>query len=267
MKRTYKDLENHLKRVNNCGKKTLFFCDDTKSDHINLFNQSKYFFSPHKCNSYFCPVCVRNKKLKLFHNMKSVMKSDTWRFLTLTTSKKIFTTEQALKLINIDFNIFWTQIRRKFIGIKYIKILEISDNESVHFHILVNKYIPKNIIKHYWYLAHKSYVVDISKPAKLDNIINYVTKYFSKSIDNFKANEFFYLFRKRHFTTSRNFFAKVDKKKHISLLYGKPLNFDSLLFNLTNDIYNDNIDFYLIDFSHAPPDLYNIINNSLGILP
>lgn len=258
-KRTDKELENHLEKTKLCKRKFLFVQDLSIKNSRGLFSQKKYKFFCVSCKSYFCPHCVAHKKQEIKHRIKPALAGDTWRFITLTTSKKNFTTDEALKHISIDFNNFMTSIRKKFPGIKYFKVLEISKSESIHLHLLINLYIPKAIIKRLWIMAHASFIVDIRKVSDNTHALNYILKYFTKETENFQVNKYFYSYRKRHFSLSQNFCQKSKSEKKYKLILNKPYKSDGLITHIARMLSLSMLDTLEIDWGNAPPDVMNIL--------
>jgi len=264
MKRTKTDFENHLERVKNCKTKFILCQDCKKVLNLPLFTQEKFKIFPVSCKSYFCETCAKRKIFLLKNKIKLALKNENWRFLTLTTAKSKFTFYEALQKINFDFNTFLTNIRKKYPDLKYFKVLEISKNKSVHLHILINKYIPAELIKKYWYMDHKSFIIKIEKAEDNFKVLNYLLKYFYKNFsDNFQ-NEIFYLNKKRRYSVSHNLFKKFVKEKIYKLLSEKPLSLENFLIFLSNKLSKNLLNFSELKFFNFPNDEIICLQDTFG---
>lgn len=202
--RTAEELEKHKKRVNCCCKGHTILHSLQNKDLAAEKTHRVYTVVPIKCTSYFCPDCAKKKKNSLREKVKTVLKNETWRFLTLTTVKPEEYTTEYMKRCSDAINKLFTNLRRKFRNLKYIKIVEIGKGDNIHYHILVNCYIDRSIIIKYWRKYTGAFIVDIRRVDTIKNIVNYITKYLSKSFGNDHNNEFFFLSKLRRYSFSQS---------------------------------------------------------------
>lgn len=191
------------------------------------------------------------------------MSQDTWRLLTLTTNKTVHDTDDALRNINLAWNAFATVLRRQYPGIRYFKVLEVSDKKSVHLHIILNKYIPAPWIIKYWSRYWQSYIVDIKAVQTIKETLNYILKYVFKSTDNFNSNKIFYIYNKRRFSFSRSWSLEKPEKKsyttYTKLIFSLPALFEFLKARINEG----EIEFRDIFYDTLPDDLQTVIHDTI----
>lgn len=218
-KRSMEDLSRHLARCNSC-KETISFAYNQKS--TNEFDIKKIYF---QCHSYFCEDCARKKRGALLRKMKNLKAGKVLRFLTLTLSTKNHTPEQSIEKISNYVNTFVKLMRYRGFEFQYFKIIEFTKNNIAHVHMLVNCYMPHQCVRLVWQSitgAHKIWIERI-KSSKM--AINYIFKYMTKAV-NSTANYMFYLYKKRRYSYSQNFFLPSfeDIRFILSRVYFQDVN-------------------------------------------
>lgn len=198
--------EDRLKKlkanVSNCRKfVTIYKNPSDKTVLINFL----------RCKSPFCPYCSKLKRKELFVKLKH-KNLYNFRFLTLTL-KKTDNLDNDYKKLNKSFTRLISKLKRNFLPrhkFEYIKVVELGKNNNLHLHILCNFFIDVRKLSALWQdITKDSFVVYASKVKTKKDIIQYVLKYFSKSLDD--ASEFFAL--KRRWSHSDLFFEKFEKVK------------------------------------------------------
>lgn len=163
---------------------------------------------PLPCNKLTCPYCGPIRKARLLDDIAyggAIIQGQgrRWRFLTLTLSTKVDGR-------NIDD--YWTHFRanlhdwRKKQGLKspiqFFKVKEFTEKGQRHLHVLIDTFIPFNVIQHFWRLATNgtSFWVHIKK-AQVKSAAGYMSKYMTKQTilsNQFDKGE-------RRYSFSRNF--------------------------------------------------------------
>jgi hypothetical protein len=134
---------------------------------------------PVHCGRWDCAYCCRQKGKKAWVKIKNSEARDFHRLLTLPFRIGIGRSwEQAIADSGSTLNRFFTSLRRKFRGIKYVWVREVgSVSNMVHFHILVDRYLPKPLLSRMWDQAGGGYIVDIGM---IQTSASYVCKYLAK---------------------------------------------------------------------------------------
>ena len=262
--RSRSQLKHHIQKTCTCGNNFIFTTREIKSDLFGNEKFNQYIPLAIKCKSYFCPQCAKAKKVKFIKRIEKTIEKETWRFLTLTTVNTGNNTIDVLKEINNSWNKFATLLRRKFVNLKYIKVLEVGKNGMVHYHILINCYIPHQLIQKFWYKYTGAFKVQIEKPSNHNKIIGYLAKYFAKQTDDSTQNELFYLTNKRRFSFSKNCDSKIIPDIKFKMVFEKDYTLDNLIstiYELMKDGYNMKTDFC---YDYLPPPIRNYVLNALA---
>lgn len=207
MKRTNFQFKRHIKRTHSCG---------TDSEYCwNLSDNKKILIKicKHRCHSYFCKECANIKKSELIGKLKTALKGKSWRFLTITMSEHYGTADQCIQDINYLFNKFHKRFKKTKYNFTYFKVLEFTKRGFPHFHIFIDKYIPKQLIADIWKEYTSNYIVDITRVTTKSKLTSYLLKYFTKSTE-WDSNKLYYLNRKRRFSYSRLFFENIPERIH-----------------------------------------------------
>lgn len=115
-------------------------------------------------------------------------------FVTLTLSAQQAHTDQYIKKEML--NRFMDEIKHQFGIVNYIWKAEPQKNKNIHFHILIDRYIPYMALRNIWnniqdrhgyiekFKSKHGHInpnsTDIHKAKKIRNTVKYITKYFTK---------------------------------------------------------------------------------------
>lgn len=141
---------------------------------------------PINCNKWTCPYCGHIKKAKLLDNIAyggAIIQANgrRWRFLTLTLSTRV----DGRKI-----DLFWARFRANIHAWakktgqhtpQYFKIKEFTEKGQRHLHVLIDTFLPFNMIQYFWRMATDgtSYWVNIKK-AQVKSAAGYMSKYMTK---------------------------------------------------------------------------------------
>lgn len=214
-KRTPSDLDYHIEKTKNCCKQFSAFIDKTVQNNI------KVVVFPLRCKSYFCPKCLEIHKLKLKIRLNAMMRKKAMHTITLTIWTKLMSYEKAIKVFNYNFNKFVQILRRKGYNFNYFRILEFTDKNYPHLHIITDTMIPKPIIVKTWKKLMTSWRIDAQYNQSHSAVINYVLKYYTKNT-SFEHNKLYFFHCLRRFTFSKLFNLKRkirEKTEWIGLFF------------------------------------------------
>jgi len=158
------------------------------------------------CKKWTCPKCTRKKGAELCKRIKASGNQEKLnRLITLPfalSSERGW--REALSESGCVLNRFLTSLRGIYPGLLYLWTREIgSKSNMVHFHMLVNRYIPKQLLSTMWERAGGGRVVDIGI---VRAGISYALKYLMK-VPNYPREVQDALFMKRRYSTSRRLLA------------------------------------------------------------
>jgi len=193
---------------------------------------------PLLCHSPYCETCNNIKRIKLYNKLKQFANNRQLRFLTLTY-KYDNNCENILEKYSKDFNKFITYIRRLNYKFNYFKIIEFTKKQTIHFHLLIDSYIPQQLISNLWFqITSDSFIVFITRLMNNKQLINYCLKYISKSFNN--NQDLFVVYKIRRYSFSR---FTYDFNNNNDL---KPTNFifQQRIFKSKSEIVNYYIYYY-----------------------
>lgn len=158
------------------------------------------------CKKWTCERCTRIKAKRIFARCKASPKYEQLNRL-LTLPFKIGenrTWEQAIQESGPTLNRFLTSLRKLGISFEYFWVREIGKKSNmIHFHCLLNRYLPKKLLSSHWARAGGGYVVDIGIARKgMSYLWKYLLKIPSYPLDVQRA-----LYGKRRYGTSRRLLA------------------------------------------------------------
>lgn len=205
-KRSFEDLQRHVERCSNC-QNTASFVYRFKSRNVVEILRSFWY-----CGSYMCDKCAYKKKIQLRRALSRLKFKDTCRFLTLTLSTKDYSPEESICKISEFFNLWVKFMRYRGFKFQYFKIIEFTKKDVAHLHILVNAFLPGLVVQQCWKQITGSYIYKIKKPENKEHTINYLLKYITKANNDF-AQIFFYLYQKRRYSYSQNFFETAKEEQ------------------------------------------------------
>lgn len=111
-------------------------------------------------------------------NIRRIVNSNTdfSKFVTLTFAKNLCDLDKA----HHEFKKFIQRLNWNYPDIKYLTVVEFQTRGAVHYHMIINKYIPNKKLSLIW----KNGFVKINKIDKIENVGSYVSKYISKDISD-----------------------------------------------------------------------------------
>lgn len=165
---------------------------------------------PVKCGKWECRTCGPRKGRRVCARLQ---KSEEVKRLNrlLTLPFRISTQrnwEQAIAESGAVLNRFFVSLKRVFRGIRYFWVREVGKkSHMVHFHVLVDRYLPKSLLSRLWASAGGGSIVDITL---LRHSPSYVWKYLAKFQD--LPQEVWRALRgKRRYSCARSLLAPVLK--------------------------------------------------------
>lgn len=134
---------------------------------------------PVHCGRWDCAYCCRQKGKKAWIKISRSPAGTFQRLLTLPFAiGSQRTWQKAIEDSGSTLNRFFTSLRRIFPGIRYVWVREVgAKNLMVHFHVLVDRYLPKSLLGRLWMHARGGYIVDIGM---IRSSASYVSKYLAK---------------------------------------------------------------------------------------
>lgn len=134
-----------------------------------------------KCNSWGCEYCAPIKKNALLDDISYGTQiiqegGHRWRFMTLTTS---YTSDQTK--VGLYFKRFRSYLAKHGYRPQYFKTTEFTQTGLRHFHLIIDVFVPFNVIQAAWRAATEgtAYRVNIKK-TQLRQAAGYLTKYLTK---------------------------------------------------------------------------------------
>lgn len=206
-KHTQEDLEKHLSRVERCGKDFVV---------IEQQYQNRKYLVPIRCTcgSRFCESCQWKKRNELLRKLKTLRQ---WRHIIALTFTFPADGPDPLEhpsWYSKKWNLFMTKLRQELGHFKFFRVVELTKQGIPHYHVLVNRFIPKyritEIMKSIG-LGGINYIQLVDQ----QHIFRYVTKYVTKGTQAENSTAyFFYMTRMRQFSYSPHLFLVLDKKKN-----------------------------------------------------
>lgn len=142
---------------------------------------------PVLCHSPFCKKCNDIKVQKLWPKIEDFSKRRQLRFITVTYSADVGPAE-VLRRFSSDWNKFVTYLRRRKYKFNFFKIIEFTKRNILHFHVLIDCYIPQGLISNVWRdVTGTSYIVFITKVLSREDALRYTIKYITKSKQGHQA--------------------------------------------------------------------------------
>lgn len=241
-KKSFEQYEKHLHRVSNCS--TTFELGYVQTSHIEF----KVHPCAYCCGSYFCKTCANSKRKKLLKRLRNIKSNTNLRFLTLTLSDKYFSPTTSINKISEFFNTFCKLLRYRGYKFDYFKIIEMTKNNISHIHVLIDCYIPQPLISALWRQITKSYITKILFIHNTKQVFQYVSKYITKTINQF-SNLLFFFYSKRRYSASKNFFLKTEILEKFKMTGIKFYNIDDFE-NILHKFFSSFIQYNFIKFTY-----------------
>lgn len=179
-------------------------------------------FKPMPCMSWTCPSCSPYKALRIKYELIEIIMSNNLEYfltLTLDPSKlEKHNREDTHKYITKLFNHFITVLKRKSFTyfdknkkrwftfdlskqeekLKYVWICEFQKNGNAHLHILLNQFLPVDIIREIWVHVGGGHIMYIDKVKNQSAISMYLTHYIVKGLKDAESQGGFKFFQRRY---------------------------------------------------------------------
>ena len=193
--------------------------------------------------------------------------AEYWKsFITLTIAENI----SDVKIANKKFRNYIDKVKRVVKDFKYLGVIEFQERGAIHYHLLTNlecdsKLIPKHDLKRlynpksktwkeleyydlkYWnegFSSAETIESDIKK------IVGYISKYFTKNIDN-------RLYNRHRYFYSRN--LKKPTINYLDLSNPKHMEFYKNILSQTNLIYKNE---YISEYDNSKVTFFEYVNNN-----
>lgn len=216
-----KNLSNHYQSIKKCSLSSKIFIEKIHSKETTIK------IIPCKCHSYFCEKCSKIKRMNLLSRLKKCFNENDYRFLTLTLDQNKYTPIEAINNISHFFELLRKRLKYENYNFNYFKIVELQKNNIAHLHIILNMYIPNDLIKKHWLDITGSPIIKINKIDSIGKLSVYLLKYLSKNIASYHT-ELFYFTNKRRYSYSKYLgMPKLDKKNYIdtNIFFNAETNF------------------------------------------
>ncbi len=183
-------------------------------------------FSPILCKSWTCPECSLKKAIKTKYLLKDVIilnKLDYSLTLTLDPKKlppniKTDKCNYTHTYITKIYNHFLTVLRRKKFSyydkskrkwesfsyksskekLKYVWVIEFQGNGNAHMHILLNRFIPIEVIREVWTQVGGGVMMKIERVKSVLGYSMYLTDYIVKGLKDTKGSGGFNYYERRY---------------------------------------------------------------------
>lgn len=183
-----------------------------------------------KCNSWTCPRCAPIKARAISYQIRDVVLLNNLNcYLTLTLDPNKLSQEdiiesQTHKIITGFFNHLITTVKRKKFNyfnvkknqhyqfalknsgekLKYVWVIEFQQNGLAHMHILLNQFLPIEVIREVWVHIGGGHIMYIDKVGNLNAVSNYITKYFCKEFNPKTERRLTFRFFEKRYSISQS---------------------------------------------------------------
>lgn len=171
--------------------KSFCYCGSYAIVLRSLDDPNKYRLAGSTCHDRFCVPCATERSYMISTNVLDVAKDKQIRFLTLTIKTTNEPLSHSLDKIYRSFatlrrRLFWQQ--RVTGGVAFLenKWSDKGQRWHPHFHCLIEgSWIDRKLIQKAWReITGDSYIIDIRMPKSERQVIQYITKYASKPLNN-----------------------------------------------------------------------------------
>lgn len=205
------------------------------------------------CGSRFCESCQWKKRNELLRKLKTLRQ---WRHIIALTFTFPADGPDPLEhpsWYSSKWNLFMTKLRQELGHFKFFRVVELTKQGIPHYHVLVNRFIPKyritEIMKSIG-LGGINYIQLVDQ----QHIFRYVTKYVTKGTQAENSTAyFFYMTRMRQFSYSPHLFlTRNSNKKYDVFGFYRCDTLDDLVFQLQLDTAYKCVP-YGVRGSNSPP--------------
>lgn len=189
---------------------TLFwFAKQTENDRYQMF------FAKPTPRTPWLPGKPRKKYYKKIENKLNhqLAQHDNYTFLTLTYNTSLYSRDRAFSLLKYHIREFFRLLRKKYPGIQYFWVIELTRQNYPHIHIMLDRFAFWKVISAIWKRITGNLIINIKKiPGS--GAARYMAKYVSKQSKH-QARQFCIIFKKidRLYGYSGSFFTATQKQK------------------------------------------------------
>jgi len=147
---------------------------------------------------------------RLFVRLNNQIKSGKFHYTfgTLTYHTAKWSQQSAFSLLKSHLKEFIRRLKKRYPGIQYFWVIELTKRLYPHIHIIFNQYVHWTVMRAIWYVVTKSYITDI-RSIPSSKLAGYISKYLN---DQKKQNrsQWGCIFKNvsRLIGNSRNFFSE-----------------------------------------------------------
>ena len=157
-----------------------------------------------RCHSWFCPRCAGRKARKFAQAALAYFEGERLSFFTVT-APPTDTPRTSVRDFAGRWNILRTEITRHVKGFKYVRVIERQPGTGrAHYHLIINRYIPHQILKKAVKNAGFGKIYDIRSISSTDAFY-YVLKYLRKPLVDSEYSQSIIDFNARLISGSRGF--------------------------------------------------------------
>lgn len=197
-------LDIHKSRVQDCGKYSLIVCQETPVGRFFI----RY---PVHCSSRYCQECARRRAELWRRKIAPAFTVRKCVFMTLTFDSRSPDPLIDPKYYSHAWETFLKRLRRRYPSLKFARFVELHKSGKPHFHILVDRYIPRKYIRWAFRDCGGGIMGDI-RYIDTGRATQYITKYLTKSFTtDQRAAEYFFISRMRSVSTSKGLYYLVPK--------------------------------------------------------
>lgn len=192
------------------------------------------------CSSWTCPACAPRKAIAVGKQLTEIaVINNLIYYLTLTLDPNYLTPEDIFssthKYITKLFNHFLTVLKRKrFLyfskrknryfafdlknsgqPLKYIWVIEFQKNGLAHMHILLNQFLPVEVIRKIWTHVGGGHQMKIERALSIEAVSRYITKYIFKTLGDNLNNRVNFMFFEKRYAVSQS--CKRPEKRSIRM--------------------------------------------------
>jgi len=134
-----------------------------------------------RCGKANCPFCRELRRKRLIRRLHLADWPQTVYLWTITTDPKEIDKDEALKTLNKRWHIVHRSLQRLSPGIRYFRVIELTESGLPHMHIIFDRYISWHDFQSHLVRNQFGKVLHFSRiPQKV--LFGYVTKYLSKTL-------------------------------------------------------------------------------------
>jgi hypothetical protein len=136
-----------------------------------------------RCGSWDCFCCAHRMRMNFIEEMERLVEErpELRRFLTITLdpAEAPSDREEQHRYLTERWNALRTELNDRYDDLSYIWVREEGEGENPHLHLLVDRYIPQELLSAKAVSVGLGEVVDIQR-VDARNIAKYLTKYLTK---------------------------------------------------------------------------------------